>query len=294
MKKYFFYKAIKIKRLISLFFVKRVFKDISDVDFSPVFIIGTNRSGTSITSSLLSQHPQLEGLFHGNITNKMGTNGHSIGFCESSHIWSFLEDTNSDFYTRSNEGALWGHPKHISKYYMDGNSKIFSSVILANLIQKFRKTKLDPLIKDQWNMLRIGFIKKYIPSARFILVYRDYEKYIKSCSHKWQQDKIHISTPNIGLHWLNLNNTAIFDLKKFASNEHAIIAYNDLFNDEEKVQCILNEALKKIGINSFQFDLSVIDSNAQFAKNNIRSNTHDNFSNINNIFNYEKNLKGNK
>ena len=293
MKQILFFKLLKIQRIISLLFIKKVFRSISDVNFSPVFIIGTNRSGTSITSSLFSQHPQLEGLFHGNLTNEMGANGHTIGFCESGHIWSFLEDTNSHFYRRTNEGALWGHPKHISSYYMDAHSKIFSSVILANLIQKYRKTGLEPLIKDQWNMLRIGFIKKYIPSARFILVYRDYDNYIESCSHKWAKDKIEISRPSIGLHWLNLNTTAIHDLRKYAPNEHAIISYSDLFKEKDHVQQILNNTLDKIGLEPFQFDLSSIDSKVQFS-NKSNNNNKDCFSVINEIFEYEKNLKVSK
>jgi hypothetical protein len=294
MKQYIFYKFLKLQRLLSLLFVPKKFNSIAQIDFAPIFIIGTNRSGTSITSSLFSQHPQLEGLFHGNTTNVMAKNGHTIGFCESSHIWSFLEDTNSDFYTRTNEGALWGHPKHISQYYKDKNSTIFSNVILANLIQKYRKTDLRPLIKDQWNMLRIGFIKKYIPNAKFLLVYRDYENYISSCSHKWKKDGIEITTPNIGLHWLNLNNTAIFDLRKFAPNDHAIISYRDLFDSEENVQKNLNLALEKVGLTPFQFDLSSIDSNVRFSNKESNLNNIDYFSNINSIFEYENNLKESK
>ena len=44
------------------------YRETEDIDLTPIFIVGTNRSGTSMVTSLLSQHPDLEGIFPDGIT----------------------------------------------------------------------------------------------------------------------------------------------------------------------------------------------------------------------------------
>jgi len=267
--------------------IPKFYKKLSDVKIAPIFIIGTNRSGTSIISSLFSQHPEVEGLFQGHLKGTLGKNGHTIGFCESYHIWPFLDDSESDFNLRINEGGLWGHPKHISKYYKDDLSYISNPLSLPNAIENHRKTDKTPLIKDQWNMLRIGLIKKIIPNAKFILIYRDYENYIPSCKHKWESGNVRINSPNIGIHWYTLNNTAIFDLNKYALNDHYKISYNDLFQDEEAVQKLLNDCLSKFQIKPYKFDLSSINSKFQYSRIKNDKKNENFFSTIENIYHYE-------
>jgi len=265
------------------------FRNIEDVNFSPLFIIGTNRSGTSITSSLLSQHPELEGLFSGITESSIGKSGHSVGFCESSHIWVHLFDTESDFALGKNYGILWGHPKYISNYYRDDIESKSFALSLINLVQKWRKTDLTPLIKDQWNMLRIGMIRKTFPNAKFLFVVRDYKEYIKSCNHKWHNDNVDVSQPNIGLHWQSLNETALYDLMKFAPNDHTVLKYETLLGDKDRVQASLNRSLVELKLKPFEFDLSEISKKFRYQED------HDiepsgRFSSIQEIIEYEKSL----
>ena len=102
---------------------------------------------------------------------------HTIGYCESEHLWSWLRDPKFDFFSsdRVPESALWGHPKYISQVYRDSPGNVNEILLLANSIAHYRKTNLIPLIKDQFNLFRIGLIKKCFPKARFVFVIRDYE-----------------------------------------------------------------------------------------------------------------------
>ena len=46
------------------------------------------------------------------------------------------------------------------------------------------------------------------------IIVKDYQDYIRSCSHKWMKQNIMIDSPKIGLHWLMTNTTCIYDLLK--------------------------------------------------------------------------------
>ena len=39
------------------------FSRVEDIDLSPLFVLGGNRSGTSLITAIVAQHSQLEGIF---------------------------------------------------------------------------------------------------------------------------------------------------------------------------------------------------------------------------------------
>lgn len=233
-------------------------------DISPIFVIGANRSGTSLLSHLLSQHPEVEGLFAGSANPALDGNGHSIGYCESYHLWDFLNDERGVRARDSVPVHLWGHPMHISASYRSSVNSKAEKRALTWAVQAARKTERVPLIKDQWNMLRIGMVKEVFPQAKFIMIVRDFKHYIPSCLHKWDKDLRHTDQPNIGLHWLLLNATAIYDLKKYADNSHFILSYAELFNKELAADSF-QKLTKKLELSDFSFSFDAIDEKFTFA-----------------------------
>jgi len=259
----------KTKNLVKKFLIPKTIRSLDDVNFSPLFVIGTNRSGTSITSSLFSQHPALEGLFSGNLKPELDTKSkHNIGFCESNHIWSWLVNPNSEHAKGTQDGVLWGHPKNIMALYRDSPDSKKEALLLVNAIQKYRKTNKTPLIKDQLDILRIGLLAKLFPSPKFVLVIRDYPDYIKSCYHKWSGSFID-EAPSIGLHWLTLNNLALYELEKFATGRYAVLEYNKLFEGEELVQATLRELTRNLDLPDHIFNLKPINRQFRYLKNDV-------------------------
>ena len=258
----------------------KYFNRIEEINFSPIFLIGGNRTGTSLTSSLLAQHPQLEGIFESsnNATVSNSQNlGHTDNYNSSHHVWRHL-DLLSDDWAKKNEGVLWGHPKHISKYYRDmlKNKKEF--LLLANAIQFYRNTDKIPFLSSHFNMFRIKIITRIFPDAKFIMTIRDYKDYIRSCSHKWSKDGINIEYPKIGLHWLTLNSCCLYDLKKYSPSNYCVIDYASLFGEYSVVNKMLNEKLQKIGLEPFDFNLNSIDTNYRYhGKKHIYNLQYDKF-----------------
>jgi hypothetical protein len=82
---------------------------------SPVFIIGGNRSGTSIVSSILAQNTGLEGLFGGGTESEYNAAGHSLGFCESMHLWYHLWG-GERMYCGNAHHPFWALPQYIWRY----------------------------------------------------------------------------------------------------------------------------------------------------------------------------------
>ena len=254
-----------IKRKLA---IPRTVKSLAEQQVAPVFVIGTNRGGTSVLSSLMSQHPDLEGLFLGSLTPDLLESKHIHGFCESTHIWSWLVDPKSDHIAENAAGSLWGHPKNFGQYYRDKPRSDKEALLLVNSIQKYRKTSKIPLIKDVMNILRIRLISTIFPDAKFVLIIREYSDYIKSCYHKWsdgREDK----TASIGLHWLTLNNLAIYELERFAAKNYAIFKYKHLFDDKETLQSELRAVLTKLKLPQFEFRFDILDIKYRFLKSEV-------------------------
>lgn len=260
-------KLCNVKRKLA---IPRTVKSLTGLKIAPVFIIGTNRCGTSVLSSLMSQHPDLEGLFSGSLVPELSESKHNLGFCESGHIWSWLVDPKSDHVAGNVAGNLWGHPKNLGQYYWDKPRSDKEALLLVNSIQKYRKTTKIPLIKDQMNIVRIRLIKSILPEAKFILSFREYPDYIKSCYHKWfdgREDR----TAAIGLHWLTLNSLAIYELERFFPNNYAVFNYRYLFNEEGALQAELQKVLTGLKLPEYAFRFEIIDTKYRFLKSEVQN-----------------------
>ena len=265
------------------------YKRVEDIDLSPVFVVGGNRSGTSLISSLLGQHPQLEGIF-GNSNEPSITDNlnHIVNYCTSHHVWSFL-DSHWD-QINEDEGPLWGHPKHISRHYRDKPKNKKEALLLANCLRSYVKTEKTPLVNSHFNMFRIGLITKIFPNAKFVLIIRDYQDQIRSCSHKWS--KRNLEHPKIGLHWLTLNSCCIYDLKKYAPRNFVILDYSSLFQDQMTINNLLNEKLKKIGLDNFDYDLDIVNTKHRHLGEEYLTHLqfNDFFGGIDTLLSFEKTL----
>ena len=241
------------------------FEKVEDINMSPIFILGSNRSGTSLITAIIAQHPNVEGIFTNSekISPKSKENNHILAYCTSHHVWNFLDEISDNTFWED-EGVLWGHPKHISKYYRDSTKSEKESLLLGNALQFYRNTNRIPLINSHFNMFRIGLITKIFPNAKFILIIKDYKDYIRSCSHKWSKQNINIEFPKIGLHWLMLNSCCIYDLKKYASEKYYLLDYSLLLQDSKIVNDMLNENLEIIGLEKYDYDLSIVSTKDRY------------------------------
>ena len=270
------------------------YRETEDIELTPIFIIGTNRSGTSMVTSLLSQHPDLEGIFPDEIKPTFKDNtAHTIGYCES-NIWPWLRTPFAEYFSAENIGdaVLWCHPKYISKGYCNNPKNKKEILTMANAVYQYRKTNKHPLIKDQFNLLRIGLIKKAIPLAKFVLVIRDYDDYFHSCIHKWfTENDIHEHS-SIATHWITGNLLAYCDLQEYAINDHAIINSNQLLGGQEEAQELMDSTCNKLGLTHNNFNFELINKRFRYNKDIKQSNTVDfNKLSINDILMEYKKIK---
>jgi hypothetical protein len=256
-----------LKRQINIYTTPRYYKDVKQMGevLRPVFVLGTNRSGTSLITSILAQHPQLEGLFAGHtVPTMVKETNHVRGYCESYHLWSWLNSDSS--YFRDDDPTLWCHPKNVSSTYREAPRNDWEALCLGNSIQRYRQTVKIPLIKDQLNLLRIPLIKRAFPFSKFVLVWRNYDEYIKSCRHGWYeaQGKSIRDPLNIGLHWYIGNSTAYYDLLRLAEKDHTVINYNKFISSVEYAAKAMDEIVHCFGLNPFQFNFQSINEKYRF------------------------------
>jgi len=206
-------------------------------DLPVIFVVGGNRSGTSLCNYIISCHPDVELISRAdNKTFSITADGHSSGYGEAGYLWRSLIDP--DYDATRGEGIMWALPSFISKLYVNSASQVDKKRLIDELLVQRTSTRI-PLVKANHNSLRIPLIKELFPRARFVLITRDYKSYIESCRHKWTKDievmpdskDNHIDYPHIGLHWMMLNSIALYDLKKHAKEDYVHIKLEELQGD---------------------------------------------------------------
>jgi len=223
-------------------------------DIPIIFVIGGNRSGTSLCTYVISRHPAVEVITE----EKQGSfsihaDGHSSGYGEASHLWRSLMDPSLD--RMRGEGYLWGLPSFISEIYVNSASDTKRKRLIDEVLSS-RTTNRIPLVKLNQNVFRIPLLKELFPQAKFVLITRDHKSYIRSCKHKWTEDielgyassDIHIDFPQIGFHWLMINSIALYDLKKHAEGDHVHIKLEELQGDKSIRVATINKVFRFLNL----------------------------------------------
>ena len=232
---------------------------------SPIFVIGANRSGTSLCTQILSMHPEIEGIFDGPQSFSVQGDGHSSGFGEAHHIWQSLNNPKYD--PRKGEGTLWGLPSFVSNIYVSSVSDRNKRQLINELIDA-RKTDKIPLIKWSHNVLRIPLIKELFPTARFVFITRDHKSHMESFMHKYKMATdlgnlstgSHIDYPHIGLHWLLINTIASYDLRKYAKDDYIHIKLPDLHGEKTVRTGTMNQVFEFLNLEPIEVDDGVYDN----------------------------------
>jgi hypothetical protein len=238
---------------------RRMSTDLAKVcaELSPVFVIGGNRSGTSVATSILSQHPDLEGLFGGPLGSRYDAAGHSIGFCESMHVWHHLAPDDS---VRRPHGDLpyWALPNYIGLTYRDRAKNDRERHRLAWAVERHRRTNKVPLLKDQFNTLRVGLIADVFPRARFLLVSRSWQDFTTRSLHKWANDGSGTSfeRPRAGLHWHTVNLVARYDLEIHAPGRYATVWLDTLHEGEAQAQRCFDDITSALALPAHKFSFT--------------------------------------
>ena len=231
-----------------------------DADLAPVFVIGANRSGTSLVAKLLSQSPEFEGLFSNSRAAEIGESGHVDGYSESAFIWKELND---QAFGRLSRPGLFGSPHSVSAVYREGTKSTAEEKMLRKAVLAARRTDRIPLIKDNANTLRIGLITRIFPKARFVLVLRDPGDYLRSNRHKFAaQLSVERRSPEVGLHWLLMNTVALYDLERFAPERYVVVSLSDMFASD--ANSVLEQVFVKLGEKPFLPDMSEVDERLRF------------------------------
>lgn len=264
---------------------------------APIFVIGTNRSGTSLCTLILSKHPDIEGIFRSSEPgHRITDDGHSSSGAEANHIWQGLDSPDYDLTV--GESVLWGLPESISKLYA-GSVAADEKLQLVDELLSARATGKIPLVLNSRNVLRIRLIKELFPKARFVFMTRDHKSFIKSGKHKWTKDREigalgpsgYIDYPHIGLHWLLINSIALYDLRKYAAADYIHVKLRDLHGEESLRTETINRVFDFLGLDPMESPDDVFDDGFIFSRSENAEEEIDVLDElINHLFEYEKGL----
>ena len=250
--------------LLAFYFASK--KNYYNKNIQPIFLISANRSGSSLITSILRQHPNLRSLSKLEKSEIIIKNKHTIGFSED-YIWNFLDDPTTDHFLKKNEGFLWSHPKYISSFYKED---FFLKKALYYEIYKEDSKKI-PLVSRNFFSLRIKLIKKIFPKAKIIFNIRSYKDYIKSNYHKYQNDKNYSrtfdkKTPEIGLHWYMLNSIIYYQLNKYFQDQFYLFNHEKFYDQNYDNQEELQKILDFLSLPKFEFSFQDVNTKYKFSK----------------------------
>ena len=243
---------------------------------SPIFIVGTPRSGTTLLAGILGRHSNLfiGGEFHffDDIYSKRQALGHPSEPRAFEHIYNKLLDHYSRFNFYLDQGRI---------------EKIFASDTVKKRMRNECKSYKDILSffmniqahesgKTRWgnqvprDLFNIPIILKFYMDAKIIVCVRDIRDFLLSYKYKWRNT----SPQNINrikalyhpivtsLLW-KLSIRKIADIRRIVHKKNfEIIRYEDLVNDPEKT---IRHVCKTIGEN-FEYPMLDIDSdNSSFG-----------------------------
>ena len=282
------------KRVASFIASFKNFKTV-EVDLEPIFIVGGSRSGTSLLSYLISSHPDLEGLFHGDLESK-GVNPiskHVHGYCESNHLWTKLSKRGFRKAKRAGRemraASFFGLPEYIHFFYRQTPfSKLEAHYLIWRIIYH-RQTGRVPLIKDQTNLYRIGLIKKLFPRARFIFQSRRADRYIASNHHKWR-NSLPVASPSIGMLWMSNNLIGLYDLERFAPGDYTTVTLEDITQNSEKTKSEISRLFKFLELSDFEVETSIFKEENQFIASDQSKPMGVQISNIIDLIRFEREL----
>ena len=222
--------------------------------------MGANRSGTSLVSHLISQHPEVQGLYNGNSQPVYLQTGHANAYAESMHIWQYLAPAFKGIYR-----VCWAHSRVLKYSYRDGIRNSKEEELLSFDFLRNNPGIKRPLVKNNYNTLRVPLIKQLFPGAVFVFVFRNKDDYVNRSFDKWEKEfgLMPSDKAKIINHWLNANLHCISDLERLCKDEYVMININELLSSRDSCMQILDKSIVKLGLNEFSFDLE----NVKFSKN---------------------------
>jgi hypothetical protein len=216
---------------------------------TPVFVIGSYRSGTSVLTWCLGQHRNILPLEETNWIARQSLDLdylYHLGTCNKHHSHlGLLRVSRKQFYTfygqTINEFIL-SNKENTIKY---GTALLQSYKLLSNNYYSMLRSSEDP--KNRWvdgtpeNSHYVYGLIKLFPNAKFIHILRDPQQVVTSLMHFSTLGNQDYEEKEAYKTWLRLT-TACFDAEKaFGSSKIFRVHYEDLLKKpEELIQSCLN------------------------------------------------------
>lgn len=214
----------------------------------PIFIVGTPRSGTTLTARILGLHPNLfmpgETHYFDDIVSRSKQLGNPTKAISLARIAERLYTIYDRYYEYNDQKRI----ENIFHGYADLKSALNGCSDYACIFDRFMTLQMEAVSKRRWgnntprDIFNYRKIREYYPGAKFIICVRDIRAFLLSYKWKWKvvNGECHINRLKKLYHpvitsylWKTSMRQAGNIEKEIPATDRVIVRYEDLVSSPE-------------------------------------------------------------
>ncbi len=234
----------------------------------PIFVVGTPRSGTTLTAKMLGRHSRLFMPGETHYFDDVCSRSEQLGDVESNGAITKIAERLYTIYERYYEDEDQRRINTLFPAPTDLREALHGCVDYGDVLNRFMGLQMEGVSKSRWgnnaprDLFSYRDIKAYFPGAKFVVCVRDIRAFLLSYKGKWKvvTGDVHVNRMKKLYHpvvtsylWKSSMRQVASLMNEVPSGDWVIVRYEDLVAEPEKT---MRQVCETIGE---EFEHSMLD-----------------------------------
>ncbi|HEB87685.1 MAG TPA: sulfotransferase [Gammaproteobacteria bacterium] len=234
----------------------------------PIFVVGTPRSGTTLTAKILGRHPQIFMPGETHYFDDVYSRSEQLGNVENYGAITKIAERLHTIYMRYYEAEDQKRIKELFPTSTDLRAALHGCVDYGDVLDRFMGLQMEGTSKSRWgnnaprDLFSYRDIKNYFPDAKFVVCVRDIRAFLLSYKGKWKvvTGDVYVNRMKKLYHpvvtsylWKSSMRQVALLMSEVPSSDWVIVRYEDLVAEPEKIMRQVCDAIGE------EFEHSMLD-----------------------------------